>query len=79
MATVTAGAKPATRRGASGGARRREAMAGYAFALPFLVLFVVFTVGPVIASLGMSFTDLRSADINNPLAVEESAWTTTPS
>jgi multiple sugar transport system permease protein len=70
MATVTAGAKPATRRGATSGARRREAMAGYAFALPFLVLFVVFTVGPVIASLGMSFTDLRSADINNPLAVE---------
>jgi multiple sugar transport system permease protein len=67
---VTAGAKPATRRGASGGARRREAIAGYAFALPFLILFVVFTVGPVIASLGMSFTDLRSADINNPLAVE---------
>jgi multiple sugar transport system permease protein len=70
MAAVTAGAKPATRRGALGKARRREAMAGYAFALPFLVLFVVFTVGPVLASLGMSFTDLRSADINNPLAVE---------
>ena len=70
MATVTAGAKPATRRGASGGARRREALAGYAFALPFLLLFLVFTVGPVIASLGMSFTDLRSADISNPLAVE---------
>jgi multiple sugar transport system permease protein len=70
MATVTAGAKPATRRRASGGARRREAIAGYAFALPFLVLFAVFTVGPVIASLGMSFTDLRSADISNPLAVE---------
>jgi multiple sugar transport system permease protein len=70
MATVTAGGKPATRRGASGGARRREAFAGCMFALPFLVLFVVFTVGPVIASLGMSFTDLRSADINNPLAVQ---------
>jgi multiple sugar transport system permease protein len=79
MATVTAGGKPATRRGASGGAprrgaagvaRRREAFAGYMFALPFLVLFLVFTVGPVLASLGMSFTDLRSADINNPLAVQ---------
>ena len=70
MATVTAGAKPATRRGASGGARRREALAGYAFALPFLLLFLVFTVGPVIASLAMSFTDLRSADISNPLAVQ---------
>ncbi len=70
MATVTAGATPATRRGAFGRARRREALAGYAFALPFLLLFLVFTVGPVIASLGMSFTDLRSADISNPLAVE---------
>jgi multiple sugar transport system permease protein len=44
-------------------------MAGYAFALPFLALFLVFTVGPVIASFGMSFTDLRSADVNNPLSV----------
>ncbi|MEP6761372.1 MAG: sugar ABC transporter permease [Sporichthyaceae bacterium] len=70
MATVTAGGKPETRRGATGVARRREALAGYMFALPFLVLFVVFTVGPVIAALGMSFTDLRSADINNPLAVQ---------
>ena len=70
MATATAGPAPATRRRASGGARRREALAGYAFALPFLVLFVVFTVGPVLASLGMSFTDLRSADVSNPLAVE---------
>ena len=70
MATVTAGTEPATRRRASGGARRREALAGYAFALPFLVLFLVFTVGPVLASFGMSFTDLRSADISNPLAVQ---------
>ncbi|MDQ1624904.1 MAG: multiple sugar transport system permease protein [Actinomycetota bacterium] len=69
MATVTAGNVPATRRRGQGGARRREAMAGYAFALPFLALFLVFTVGPVIASFGMSFTDLRSADVSNPLAV----------
>jgi len=30
----------------------------------------VFTAGPVLASLGMSFTDIRSTDMRNPLAVE---------
>jgi multiple sugar transport system permease protein len=70
-ATATApGLTPATRRRGPTGARRREALAGYAFSLPFLLLFAVFTVGPVVASLGMSFTDLRSADVSNPLAVE---------
>ncbi len=39
-------------------------------ALPFMVVFLVFTAGPVLASLGMSFTDLRSTDIRSPLAVE---------
>ena len=39
-------------------------------ALPFMVLFLVFTAGPVLASLGMSFTDLRSTDVRSPLAVE---------
>lgn len=68
MAAVTAGA-PATRRRPDRG-RRREAVAGYLFALPFLALFLVFTVGPVLASFVMSFTDLRSADVRNPLAVE---------
>jgi multiple sugar transport system permease protein len=67
MATVTAGA-PTRRRSTPG--RRREVTAGYLFALPFLALFAVFTVGPVLASFVMSFTDLRSADIRNPLAVE---------
>ena len=76
MATVTAGSTPATRRREPAsrrrdpaGARRREALAAYAFALPFLVLFAVFTVGPVIASFAMSFTDMRSADVRSPLAV----------
>lgn len=68
MAAVTAGA-PATRRRPDRG-RRREAVAGYLFALPFLALFLVFTVGPVLASFVMSFTDLRAADVRNPLAVE---------
>jgi len=44
-------------------------VAAYLFALPFLALFLVFTIGPVIASFLMSFTDLRSADVRSPLAV----------
>ena len=68
MALVSTGEVPANRRRVIG-ARRREALAGYAFALPFLVLFLVFTVGPVLASFGMSFTDLRSADVSNPFSV----------
>jgi multiple sugar transport system permease protein len=71
MATVTAastaGSSTSRRRPDRG--RRREVMAGYLFSLPFLVLFLVFTIGPVIASFLMSFTDLRSADIRHPLAV----------
>lgn len=37
--------------------------------LPFTLLFLVFLVGPVLASLAMSFTDIRSADVRDPLAV----------
>ncbi len=44
-------------------------MAGYLFSLPFLALFLIFTIGPVISSFVMSFTDLRSADVRSPLAV----------
>jgi len=50
--------------------RRREALAAYGFALPFLALFLVFMLGPVVASFAMSFTDLRSSDVRNPLSVE---------
>ena len=35
-----------------------------------MVLFLAFTLGPVLASLGMSFTDMRRADMRNPFAVE---------
>lgn len=58
------------RRRARSWARRREAIAGYGFALPFFALFLVFTVGPVVASFAISFTDLRSRDMRNPLAVD---------
>ena len=38
-------------------------------ALPFMALFLVFTAGPVLASLGMSFTDMRSTDVRTPFGV----------
>ena len=50
--------------------RRQQAVAAWVLALPFMALFLVFTAGPVLASLGMSFTDLRSVDVRNPLAVQ---------
>ncbi|MGA8112071.1 MAG: sugar ABC transporter permease [Actinocatenispora sp.] len=49
--------------------RRRQAAAAWVLALPFVALFAVFTAGPVLASLGMSFTDLRSTDMRHPFAV----------
>ena len=49
--------------------RRQQAVAAWVLALPFMVLFLVFTAGPVLASLGMSFTDIRSTDMRTPFAV----------
>ncbi|MGH2750590.1 MAG: carbohydrate ABC transporter permease [Actinomycetota bacterium] len=48
---------------------RREALVGWSFALPFLVLFVVFMAGPIAVSFVTSFTDLRVTDIRDPLNV----------
>jgi multiple sugar transport system permease protein len=50
--------------------RLRRAVVGWTFALPFTVLFLVFMALPIIASLVMSFTDMRSADLRSPLAVD---------
>ncbi len=48
----------------------RETLVAWSFALPFLVLFLVFMAGPIAAALVTSFTDLRVTDIRNPLAIE---------
>jgi multiple sugar transport system permease protein len=45
-------------------------MAAWVLALPFLLLFVVFTAWPVISSLYMSFTDMKSRDLRSPFAVD---------
>jgi multiple sugar transport system permease protein len=54
---------------AARGIRWRRAFTGWAFSAPFAVLFLVFMALPVVASLVMSVTDLRSTDLRNPLAV----------
>src|SRR4030065_360493 len=43
--------------------RRREALTGYLFISPWIVGFLIFTIGPMFASLYYSFTDF---DIINP-------------
>jgi len=49
--------------------RRQQAFAAWVLAVPFVALFLVFTAGPVLSSLGMSFTDIGSADMRSPFAV----------
>ena len=48
----------------------RQAGIGWMFILPFVVLFVVFYLGPLLVGIGMSFTDMRSTDVADPLAVD---------
>ncbi len=47
----------------------RQSRAAWVLALPFLLLFTVFTAWPVISSLYMSFTDIKSRDLRSPFAV----------
>src|SRR3990170_314012 len=67
MATIA----PVAPRTPLGGARGRRKMtrAAWGFAAPFMILFVVFMAGPIVASLAMSFTDLTTRDLRSPLSV----------
>lgn len=57
------------RSGRSRSFRSSEARAGLILALPFCLLFGVFTVWPVFQSMFMSFTDTRVTDIKTPFNV----------
>lgn len=52
-----------------GSGRLSRTLTGWGFALPFALLFLVFTAGPVAASLLVSLTDLRGTDLLDPLGV----------
>jgi len=45
----------------------RQNLTGWAFALPFVVIFLMFMAGPLLASLALSFTDFGLRDLRNPL------------
>jgi multiple sugar transport system permease protein len=68
-ADVTA-ADPAPRRRGRRTQRRRQALVAWLFALPFALIFLVFMVGPLLASLALSFTDMTGRDLRNPFAVQ---------
>jgi multiple sugar transport system permease protein len=82
MSTATerdAAARGASQPGSTGPvhpSRRRvatglgEGRAAWVLALPFLLLFLVFTIWPVIQSLYMSFTDSRAKDLPTPFSVD---------
>jgi len=59
--------KPSAARRRKG--KSRQSRAAWILALPFLALFTVFTAWPVISSLYMSFTDIKSRDLRSPFAV----------
>jgi multiple sugar transport system permease protein len=60
---------PSPRGGGPAGRATRQGLAAWGLALPFCVLFLVFTAWPVLQSLFMSFTDTRARDLRNPFAV----------
>ncbi|MFF3029328.1 carbohydrate ABC transporter permease [Microbacterium sp. NPDC057944] len=69
---VTAGAQRRPRGG--GRARthegtRAEAVTGWLFLVPFLLIFLVFTAVPAMLAVGASMTDMSARDIRDPLAV----------
>jgi multiple sugar transport system permease protein len=48
----------------------REGQAAWILTIPFALLFLVFTLWPVIQSLFMSFTDTKSKDLRTPFSVQ---------
>jgi multiple sugar transport system permease protein len=49
--------------------RRHTALVAWLFALPFVAIFAVFMLGPLVGSFAMSFTDLGVKDLRSPLSV----------
>lgn len=72
MSSTSPNGHPAPRGKASprGRALLREGRAAWVLALPFCLLFLTFTVWPVLQSLFMSITDTRARDLRTPFAVD---------
>jgi multiple sugar transport system permease protein len=50
--------------------RRKQGLIAWTFALPFVVIFGVFMLAPLVSSFAMSFTDFTSRDVDSPFAVD---------
>ena len=48
-------------------ARLRRELTGWAFALPFVIVFALFLAVPIVASFFLSFTNFGLADLRNPI------------
>jgi multiple sugar transport system permease protein len=60
---------PLRRLGRRKGGSALQSRAAWILALPFMLLFSVFTAGPVISSLYFSVTDIKARDLRSPFAV----------
>ena len=49
--------------------RRRQALIAWGFCLPFVAVFAVFMLMPIVGSFAMSFTDFTARDIASPFSV----------
>jgi len=49
--------------------RRRQALVAWGFCLPFVAVFAVFMLMPIVGSFAMSFTDFTARDIASPFSV----------
>lgn len=73
--SVLAGTGTRTRSGSPGGAprrsrrRQRQGLVAWLFCLPFVAVFAVFMIVPLVGSFAMSFTDFTARDIQTPFAV----------
>jgi multiple sugar transport system permease protein len=64
---VTPAQRPMTAPETTRRRRMRPHLAGWGFALPWVVLFAVFLAGPILASFLLSFTDFGLKDLRNPI------------
>ena len=68
MSATDAATRPATAaRRIQSGVRLRHHLTGWAFALPFVLIFAVFLAIPIVASFLLSFTNFGLADLRNPI------------
>jgi multiple sugar transport system permease protein len=63
-------ADPTDQTKASQGRRRKQALVGWLFALPYVLTFAIFMLVPLVSSFLMSFTDFTSRDVQDPLGVD---------